>query len=167
MHTTNLPTQCFTINRLPSAYSEAMVQILLLGRRTSFLPKPQEEALEIKENSWACAMLGGVWEDNNTGGCRGARAMQAASFMHLVPYKMLPTGYWGGMQHNATTLSFEACKALIMSAWDRNIQKNQASSLQVTATSVLCTDTTHQHSPQGLLPIGSPDQANQCTTGRL
>lgn len=67
MHTTNLPTQCFTINRLPSAYSEAMVQILLLGRRTSFLPKPQEEALEIKENSWACAMLGGVWEDNNTG----------------------------------------------------------------------------------------------------
>lgn len=119
--------QRLTITRLPSAYSEAKVQLLRLCRRTSFLPKAQEEVLEIKENLWACARLGGVGEHRNTRYYRAAGATQrvpeSASFMHLVLYKTLPTGYRGGIQHDASVLLLEAGRALIMSAWERNIQK--------------------------------------------
>lgn len=78
-HTSNLLMQHLTITRLPSAYSEATVQLLLPCRRTSFLPKAQEEVLEIKEDSWARATLGGVGEHRNT------RHYRAAGSLSLHP----------------------------------------------------------------------------------
>lgn len=163
--------QRLTITRLPPAYSEATVQLLLLCRRTSFLPKAQEEVLETKENLWACAVLGGVWEQHNTRYHRAAGAVQAApgsaSFAHLAPYKTLPTGYQGAIQHDAIVLLLEADRALIMSAWERNIQKFRLLSCVLLPRACFVQTRAHQRSlcRDSCAPVPLTDQTHGTTNG--